>query len=35
MSDLSIQLHWQRMLNPYCKPASYSNAHTVQLQQQL
>lgn len=29
MSDLSIELHWQRA-EPVLQPAKYSNAHTVQ-----
>lgn len=30
MSDLSIDLHWHR-LSPELKPGGYSNAHTVQF----
>jgi len=30
MTDLSIQLHWQR-IEPELQPGKYSNAHTVQF----
>jgi len=30
MTDLSIQLHWQRV-EPELQPGKYSNAHTVQF----